>query len=200
MWKSTEIRLSPGFFAVLALWFLSGAGNVMPYVLGAAACHELGHLAVLALFRVPVSAIWLAPMGAVIVAPGQEQLSYGRDLAATLAGAGTNLLTGLAAARLGDAYLFAGANILLAAYNLLPLEGLDGGRALRLLLSWLWEPITAQRICQRVNCIALALLVGGAAALVLSTGGGVFLLVGALGMGLRQFRLAKRAGKRYNKN
>ena len=171
----------------------------MPYVLGAAACHELGHLAVLALFRVPVSAIWLAPMGAVIVAPGQEKLSYGRDLAATLAGAGVNLVIGLAAARLLGDYLFAGANILLAAYNLLPLEGLDGGRALRLVLSWIWEPITAQRVCQRVNLIVLALLIGGAGALVYATGGGVFLLLGALGMALRQFRVAKLTGKSYNR-
>lgn len=172
----------------------------MLYVLGAAACHEAGHLVMLALFRVPVAAVWLAPMGAVIVAPGQEKLSYGRDLAATLAGAAVNLLVGLAAARLRGNYLFAGANILLAAYNLLPLEGLDGGRALRLVLSWIWEPITAQRICQRVNLIALSLLIGGAAALVISTGGGVFLLVGALGMALRQFRVAKLTGKSYNRN
>ena len=50
MWKSTKLHFSPGFLVTIALSVLAGAGPVLPHVLLAALCHELGHLAVLRLF------------------------------------------------------------------------------------------------------------------------------------------------------
>ena len=112
MWKSTELHVTPGFWGMLVLAALWGAIEVMPLVLAAAVCHELGHLAVLRLFGIPVKEINLTAMGAVIVAPGQERLSYGRELAAVLAGAGVNFLLAILFAR----YLFfAGYTIYLSA-------------------------------------------------------------------------------------
>ncbi len=45
--------------------------------------------------------------------------------------------------------------MLLALFNLLPLRQLDGGRALYLMLSWLLDPITADRIGHGVGCFFL---------------------------------------------
>lgn len=191
MWKSTEIRLTSGAAVLMVLALLWGAGPVMPHVLLAALCHELGHLAVLGLFRVPVESILVMPMGAIIRAPEQERLSYGRELLAVLAGAAVNFTLALVFARLSRDYLFAGANFLLGIYNLLPVKGLDGGRALYLLVAWRTEPFTALRVTALVNAITLAILAGLSVALIYYNGGGLFCLAGVFGMICSQFRVAK---------
>ena len=195
MWKSTRLRVSPGFPALLILAVLAGAGPVLPPMLLAALGHEAGHLLALGIFRVPVEEILLLPLGALIVAPRQERLSYGRELLAVLAGPAANLLLALLSARIWGGYVFAGANVLLGLYNLLPIRGLDGGRALYLLVAWLTEPFTALRWSRIAGWTALAVLVGLAAALVVRTGGGWFFLFGALGMVFSQVRLAKYGGR-----
>ena len=196
MWKSTKLHFSPGFLVTIALSVLAGAGEVLPLVLAAALCHELGHLFILWLYHVPVEAVTITPMGAVIRAPLQDHLSYGRDLLATLAGAMVNFALAFLFARVTGEYLFAGANFLLGVYNLLPVQGLDGGRALYLLIAWRTEPFTAQRLAALVNAVVLAVLLGVSAALLYFTGSGLFCLVGAAGMIFGQFRVAKRERKR----
>ena len=186
MWKSTEVHVTPGFWGMLVLALLWGALEVMPPVLVAAACHELGHLAVLRLWGVPVKEIRLTAMGAVITAPGQERLSYGRELAAVLAGVSVNFLLALLFARVSGEYLLAGANALLGLYNLLPLRGLDGGRALWLAVAWAREPFTATVVAGRVNLVTMALLLGFSLLLLWETGGGLFCLLAVTGLGLSQ--------------
>lgn len=186
MWRSTELRVSPLCLPALLLALLWGAGEVLPLIGLAALCHELGHLFVLWCFHVPVERIVLTPMGALIVAPAQEKLSYGREITAVLAGVAVNFALALLFARVSGDYLFAGANAILGVYNLLPVEGLDGGRALFLLLSWWRDPFAALRAARIVNLIAMALLIGLAAALLLRTGGGVFCFLAAVGMAAAQ--------------
>ena len=120
-----EVRVSAGacllvgWFAVVNGWHLTGL------VLSAAALHELGHLAALRLLGGAVTALRISVFGAELAAEG-GQLSYGRELAAVLAGPLTNLLAGLALARLGYPAA-AGAHLVLCAFNLLPVRPLDGG-------------------------------------------------------------------------
>ena len=91
-------------------------------------------------------------------------------------------------------YLFAGAQLVLGAFNLLPALPLDGGRILWLALAWLTEPYTAQRVLSAVSlAVSLALLLGGGG-LIWRLGGSPFLLVGAVGLtgwNLREIKLAK---------
>ena len=172
----------------LALALLAGAGEVLPLVLVAALCHELGHLAVLWLFHVPVEALTITPMGAVIQAPLQSRLSYGRELTATLAGVAVNFALALLFARVTGDYLFAGANMILGVYNLLPIQGLDGGRALYLAVAWATEPFTAQRVCGLVNLVAMGLLLALVTGIVWQTGGGFLWLMAVLAMAAAQLR------------
>ena len=188
MWRSTEFRLSPGFLVTLGVSVLAGAGSVLPAVLGAAVCHEAGHLLALWAYHVPVESVTIGPVGAVIRASGQDRLSYGRDLLATLAGVGVNFILAFLFARVTGEYLFAGANFILGVYNLLPIRGLDGGRALYLAVAWATEPFTAQRVCYLVNLITLALLLALVVGLVWETGGGMLFLLAVLGMALAQVR------------
>lgn len=78
----------------------------------------------------------------------------------------SNLLLAAALGLLGrwwePLYLFAGAQLVLGAFNLLPALPLDGGRILWLALAWLTEPYTAQRVLSAVSlAVSLALLLGG---------------------------------------
>ncbi len=185
----------PGFFLLLLASLSLAPWTLTAAVLLAAAMHEGGHLAALAIFHVPVLGLRLGAMGAVIFAPGVNRLSYGRELLVTLAGPMVNLLSAplLAAlsARLGWewGYLFAGAHTVLGVYNLLPIPPLDGGRALYLLLAWRWGPDAGERVATLAGVSAAATLTVLGAYLTLTFGGALFLLaaLGLLGGVLRSF-------------
>lgn len=179
-----------GFPALLTLALLIGAGEVLPQVLTAALCHELGHLAALRVFGAPVRRVRLTALGAEIEAD-TRRLSYGREIFCTLAGPVVNLVLALALSRALGAYVAAGANLLLGCFNLLPVPSLDGGRALWLLVSFLADPMLADRVCRWVGLLTAAALTAGALALVLRQGTGLFLLPAALGTLFPQLPLVK---------
>ena len=79
-------------------------------------------------------------------------------------------------------YVFAGAQLVLGLFNLIPARPLDGGRLLWLAVAWLTEPFTADRLTSVVDVIsAVALFVCGAAVFY-RTGKSPFLLLGAVGL------------------
>lgn len=182
MWRSTDLQVKPGFLLALAVSTVMGGRGVLSALLAAALCHEAAHLAVLWWFRVPVERVSLTGRGAEIRAPLQTRLSYGREIAAVAAGPICNLALAFFAARLAGWYLFAGASFLLGMFNLLPVERLDGGRLLHLVISWLWEPFTADRVCRVVSVAVAWALILVTAALLIATGQGLLLLVGAAGL------------------
>ena len=100
-----------------------------------------------------------------------------------LAGPLSNLLIAWAAgllARRGageQLYLFAGVNLGLAGFNLLPAGKLDGGRALRLLLDHLIPGEAAQRVGALCAEAVAALLLGGGLVLLWQSGGNNFTLL-----------------------
>jgi len=174
------VEVSWGFPALFlaALWI--GAGEVLPLVVLAAICHELGHLAALRLVGVRVERLRLTAFGAELRADTRF-LPYGKEILCTLAGPGVNLLLALLLARVSGDYLLAGANLIQGCFNLLPLPELDGGRALHLFVSWLTEPETADSVCSRVGIVVSLLLAGLTLVLVLRHGTGLFLLLPAGG-------------------
>ena len=131
-----------GWFAVSCGW------ETTLLVLGAAALHELGHILCLRRFGAPIRRLRIGVLGAVLETGGT--MSYGRELAAVLAGPLANLLAAVLLGWLGYP-VSAGANAVLGAFNLLPVSPLDGGRALYLLLVWLAGPETAEWGCRCVR-------------------------------------------------
>lgn len=180
MLRLGKLEAGWGFFALMAVSLLAGAGNVLPLVLLSALCHEIGHLAALWLAGARVENVRLTAFGAEIRAD-TRRLSYPREIVCTLAGPTVNLLLALAFARLGDNYVAAGANLLLGCFNLLPVPALDGGRALHLLVSWRFDPMAADRICQKVGVSCAMLLTTAALVLTVRYHAGLFLLLGAAG-------------------
>ena len=69
----------------------------------------------------------------------------------------------------------------LGCFNLLPIPALDGGRALHLLVSWLWEPLTADAVSRRTGLFCALLLTAAALFLTVRCHAGLFLLLGASG-------------------
>jgi len=200
--KRTKIEIAPSFPLALALWGLVSPGEVVLAVLLAALLHEAGHLAALRAFGVRAGKVRLGALGAVIKAEEAHRLSYGDELLVTLAGPAVNLilapLLSLAALRLHwpAGYLLAGAQILLGAFNLLPIPPLDGGSALRLGLSWCFGPLVGDAVSAVTGAAAAAALTACGAYLTLArgVGGGFLLASGALLLGvLPQLPLAKYA-------
>jgi stage IV sporulation protein FB len=183
-------QISPGF-CLLVSWF--GAVNgwrLLAEVLSAAALHELGHWLALRLLGVRTTRLRLGVFGAVLETDSQR-LSYGKELAAVLAGPGTNLLCALALTVWGTHMEeAAGAHLVLGTFNLLPVRPLDGGRALYLLMSWLFGPAAGERVARwagTASALALAIVLGE---LMRRTGGSLWLLppmVGMLAVAWREF-------------
>ena len=178
------MRISPGFPLAVAASLLIAPLRLTLAVLLAAAMHELGHLTAFMAFRTPVDGIRIGAFGAEIRAH-TERLSYGRELAATLAGPAVNLvcapLFGMLAARTAWewGYLFAGAHILLGIYNLLPVPQLDGGRALYLSVAWRFGPDAGERIGTAAGGLTSLLLLVIGVHLTLAHGGVLFLAASA---------------------
>lgn len=187
-----EVRVSVGACLLVGWFAMVNGWQLTALVLSAALVHELGHLAVLRLAGGRVTALRVSVFGAELAADGTA-LSYGRELAAVLAGPLTNLLAGLVLAHLGYPAA-AGAHLVLCAFNLLPVRPLDGGRALYLLFGWLAGPAAGEALCRWMGgCSALSLatvLVW----LVVRSGGSLWLLpaaAGFAGAGLRELLCEK---------
>lgn len=175
-----KIQVSPSVPLLLALFVMLSSPLLLSALLLAALCHELGHYGMLRRLRARISAVRITALGAEMQVAGR--LSYGGELLAAAAGPVTNLLLALPLAyggRLWEVlYLFAGAQLVLGVFNLLPILPLDGGSVLWNLLAWLTEPYTADRIAGIIS-FGMAALLTLAAAAALWKGGSPFLLLAA---------------------
>lgn len=122
----------------------------------AAAVHEGFHIAAVYLLGGRVRTVSVSAAGAVINA---APMSRGRELACLLAGPLGSLSLLLFARWLPRTAVCA---LIQSVYNLLPFLNLDGGRALRCLLSFFLPEERAERVCGRVQSgfSAGALLLG----------------------------------------
>lgn len=136
--KRGRVEISPGFLLLWALFFFLDKEAIAPWALAACAIHELAHVAALYAAGGRVGAFRLTAAGAELTGERGKGLSYGGELLSVLAGPGANLFLAVVSARGGEEwYPFAGLNLCLGVFNLLPMPGLDGGRAVRLLLCML---------------------------------------------------------------
>ena len=167
-----------GGFVLLAAWFaLANGWRPLITVLGAAAAHELGHWVVLRGLGAEVTGFRLSALGAVLETDS-GRLSYGGELAAVLAGPAANLLAALVLTALGRGRwpAAAGANLVLCAFNLLPIRPLDGGRALYLLASWGRGPVAGELAARWAGTVTAAALAGLTGCVMVLTGGSLWLL------------------------
>jgi len=133
------LDVGPGWAVLMALlYYIDPMGCFFPFC-AAAVFHEMGHLAALLAFHVPICRLRLRLSGAALET---GSMSYRQELFCALAGPAANLLL-LPFGRYWPR--LATLSFLLALFNLLPFPPLDGGRALRAALSpRLCEPSLAR--------------------------------------------------------
>lgn len=155
-----RIRIKTGFLLLLGVLFYLDEGiGLLPWGLLACALHECGHLAMGRLLGGRLRWLELSAVGAQMDLFYPVPLSYGREILVALAGPGTNLCLGWAAAQLGWV-IPAGVNLGLAVFNLLPVLPLDGGRVVWNGTSWFADEVWAERILTVVSAVFTGLVAG----------------------------------------
>lgn len=152
-----RIKVSPLLVAALCTLYYIDPGRQLLFLLVAAGLHECGHYLMMLVLGHRATSIHLGFTGAVL---RTDLLPYVHEWKIALAGPLVNLV--LAGLFSRHAPVFAVVNLGLAAFNLLPIYPLDGGRILQaLLLSRVSERVAyiCMRVCNGVTC---ALLVSGA--------------------------------------
>ena len=186
---------------MLAGFVLLSSPVLLAALLFAALFHELGHYAILRLFKGYVKEIHVTIFGAEMQV--KDGAGYGGELLTTLAGPTVNLLLAMMFGYLGKwyapLYLFSGAQAMLGVFNLLPIRPLDGSALLWIAVAYFTEPYTADRVSAWAGFAAALCLTGFALFLLLRMGGTPFFLLAALGLfrcACREIGLVKRMGKR----
>ena len=121
-----RVEISAGAILLWAVLFYLDEDGLVPLCLLSCALHELGHLLVLRLLGVRVRRLSITAVGAEMET--DRPLSYGGEILAALAGPLVNLVLALTFCRFSRGWVFAGLNLALCCFNLLPVGRLDGGQ------------------------------------------------------------------------
>ena len=145
--RAGRLRLFVGYELVAALTavLILDRGDHYICCFSAAALHETGHLIMLRLFRTPLRGISLRLFDVRIDA--DRPSGFKAEAFVTLGGVMMNFL--LAAIFVPMDAFFGYANLAMGSFNILPVESLDGGRLLSLILSLRFSDrvcVTALRI------------------------------------------------------
>ncbi len=135
--KKLTVKFDFSFFATVTLLMLLSGGNYA--VIGLAVClwHELGHFAVMLICGVKVKELVFYGAGIKIVPDKQIDFTgFGTAISVFLAGSAANFLAAslLSVSESPEARLFAAVNMVIGAFNLLPLGYLDGGKIILLII------------------------------------------------------------------
>lgn len=177
MMQLGRVEVTSGFLLLLAWLNYLDRSLLVPMALAACAFHELGHLAVIRMLGGAVRGIRLTAVGAELILT--RPLGYWQEGLSALAGPGANLLLAVLFCHFSGGLTFAGLNLALALFNLLPAGRLDGGRALHCTLALLVGPEPAERAGERLNCLCTAGLLA-VGLLLAAFGGNITLLLVAV--------------------
>lgn len=150
---SCKLRIHFSFFALLAFLNLFAGMENGGLTLLSILLHECAHLTAMILCGAFPSGISVSAFGMEIIVPEKAVLTYRQNVAISLSGPLLNFMLALAA-DLFAAKAFAGINLVLGCTHILPIEPLDGGLALKSLLT---EKLGADKAGK--FCFVLSLLI-----------------------------------------
>ena len=165
-----KIRITPGAVLLLAVLALD-RGTVLAASVLAAALHECGHLLAARLLHIPLRLLELDLMGAKLY-PLHAIPSYRAEGLLAAAGPFSSLLLALPLLGTGAPFLITlrNATLSFALFNLLPIEGLDGGRILHALLACRFGERGARHALFATSYLSLLFLFALSACLLLRYG------------------------------
>ena len=176
-----RLEVSGGAMAVLAMLYYLDDNDVILWVLLGCALHEAGHWWMVRALGGRVVRMRLTCAGAELRLSAAHPLSHWGTLLAALAGPGVNLLAAWAsvwlARRRAEFYFFAGLNLGLACFNLLPAGWLDGGKALEALFAQLGREEAGRRLTELCSETVAGLLLAAGLVLLWQSGGRNFTLL-----------------------
>ncbi len=147
-WGGCLMELHFSCFALPAFFCLFAGFTGSAFFWLAAVLHEAAHLSVLYLFRAPPKTVRFSALGCRMMLDPAKPLSCSRSAVVSLAGPVGNLLAFGAMALAGQqGHPFAAANLALGFFHSLPIEPMDGGLALRAVLSALFSQRAAETVC-----------------------------------------------------
>ena len=163
-----KLRITPGA-ALLLLALLSRGKESLPVLL-AAALHEAGHLLAARYLGVRLQRMELDLLGARLY-PALPLPSYGTEALLALGGPLFSLLgAALCRPQFSAAHPFVFTSLSLGVFNLLPIEGFDGGRILSALLSLFGGEAAARHTLLFTTYVSLTALFSLSACLLLRYG------------------------------
>ena len=147
--KIGKIHLSSGFLLLCSWLLYQDRSGIVFLSLLACILHEFGHLCALFCFGSSIKGIHITVSGAKI--NFTSKLSYTEELITAAAGPAVNLILAFLSINLFKFPVFAGINLALAFFNLLPIGPLDGARILQCLTAQLCSEYLSYRLCRCVT-------------------------------------------------
>lgn len=159
-----KVSVSAGFFFfAAAAYFLSAdMWNNYLWAVLFSSLHECGHLAALRAFHCPAESITIGPVG-IRIEQKNLPLSYVKECIVAFCGPLVNLIC-IAICLIGKQFSAAfslplALNTGLVVINMLPVEPLDGGRMLRMLLLMKTSPEKAEKVLEVSQTVIVILLI-----------------------------------------
>ncbi len=166
--------MTGGFLLLLAWLNYLDRQAVIPLAIVACTLHELGHYAAIRAMGGNIKLIRLTAIGAEMLF--STPMNYWQEGVAALAGPAVNLLLARIFCSWTWGSLFAGINLVLGCFNLLPANGLDGWRALYCVTALTAGPNIAEAVGKFLGILSTAFILGSAICL-LGLGGNICLLL-----------------------
>ena len=148
---------------------------ILPMAGVACALHELGHYVVIHMVGGRVRLIRITAIGAEMIV--ERPLNYWQEGLAALAGPAVNIMLALVFCSWSWGAEFAGLNLVLALFNLIPVGTLDGGRVINCLSALLLGPGWAQEMRGRLDLMLTELSLAGGVWLALAANNVTLLLI-----------------------
>ena len=175
--KIGKVEMTGGFFLLFAWLNYMDRQFVVPLAVAGCLMHELGHYFMIRTVGGDIKVVRLTAVGAEMAV--SRPLGYWQEGISALAGPAVNLVLAQIFCTWEWGRTFAGMNLVIALFNLVPIGRLDGGRALYCTLALLTGPDWAARTGWWLDIIFTAFLTGFGL-IVVGIGGNITLLLVAV--------------------